>query len=114
MGLRETGRPGKGVKNEAEAATGVLKVDSWGTARDNSAAVGATGGQEFGEQAGGNAPRRIGSARRSGSQETVKGHVRSGAGSGGCFSDQASQGSQVEPDVGLKGERLASEVAVDG
>ncbi len=47
----EVGRPGKGVKNEAEAVTGVLKVDSWGTARDNSEAMGATGGQEFGKQA---------------------------------------------------------------
>ena len=66
MGLMEAGRPGKGVKNEAEAATGVLKVDSWGTARDNSEAMGPTVGQGFGEQAGGNAPRRIVTTRCSG------------------------------------------------
>lgn len=42
------------------------------------------------------------------------GRVRSGACGGGCFSDQASQGGQVEPDVGLEGECLAPEVAVDG
>ena len=40
--------------------------------------------------------------------------ARSGTCGGGCFSDQASQGSQVEPDIGLKGERLAPEVTVDG
>lgn len=75
--------------------------------RGDCAAVGGTGGQEFGEQAGSNAPRRIGSARRSGSQETVKGHVKSRAGGGGSFSHQAGQGGQVEPDVGLEGEGFA-------
>jgi hypothetical protein len=40
--------------------------------------------------------------------------VRSRASSGGGFSYQAGQGGQVEPDVSLKGKRLAPEVAVDG
>ena len=82
--------------------------------RGDCAAVGGTGGQEFGEQAGGNAPRRIGSARRSGSQETVKGSFRSDPCGGGSFSHQAGQGGQVEPDVGLEGEGFAPEITVDG
>ena len=43
-----------------------------------------------------------------------EGCVRSHARSGGCFSDQASQGGEVEPDIGLEGGCLALEVAVDG
>jgi hypothetical protein len=63
----EIGRPGKGVKNEAEVAAGVPKVDSASTEKGDSVAVGVTGGQEFGEQAGDNAPRRIATTRCSGS-----------------------------------------------
>jgi len=41
----ETGRPGKGVKNEAEAATGVAKVNGLGMGTDEGVSVGGTGGK---------------------------------------------------------------------
>jgi hypothetical protein len=59
---------GEGVGIEAKAAAGVPKVDSASTEKGDSVAVGVTEGQESGEQAGGNAPRRRATTRCSGSQ----------------------------------------------
>ena len=42
--MMETGRPGKGVRNEAKAAVGLLKIDSCDTAGGASEAVGDNGG----------------------------------------------------------------------
>ena len=45
MGLMGTGKPGKGVKNEAKAAAGVAKVNGLGMGRDDGATVEGTGGK---------------------------------------------------------------------
>ena len=62
---------GKGVRIEAKAAVGGVELDSVGTARGNSGAVGMAGGQEFGERTGGNAPRRRATTRCRGGQGMV-------------------------------------------
>ena len=54
---------GEGVRIEAKATVGVVELDSIGTVSGNRGAVGMAEGQEFGEQAGGNAPRRIATTR---------------------------------------------------
>lgn len=58
----------EGVRIEAKATVGVVKLGSVGIARGNRGAVRMVEGQEFGEQAGGNAPRRIATTRCSGSR----------------------------------------------
>jgi hypothetical protein len=45
VGLKETSRPGKSVRNEAKAAAGVAKVNGLGMGRDDGATVEGTGGK---------------------------------------------------------------------